>query len=232
MARTATVPESNASEIPAQVLQLAAVDPVMEMVALADLKIDPDLQCRARGTQREVVHQYAADMKRGDVFPAITVFRSGGGAFVANGFHRVAAALEAGLTELQAEVKSGSKRDALLHAVKSDQAVGLRRTTQDKRRSIELVLAAFPKMSNLKLSQLVGVDDKTVKATRDRLAKSSEIPTPDSADASAPGSEIPTPADPLPRLLASFRKLLGQVPADSRAAFSEQVLELLSAPAE
>jgi hypothetical protein len=208
------------------------VDPVIEMVTLAELKIDPDLQCRARGTQRDVVRQYADDMKRGDIFPAITVFRSGGGTFVANGFHRVAAALEAGITELQAEVKSGSKRDALLHSVKSDQTVGLRRTTLDKRRSVELVLAAFPKMSNLKLSQLVGVDDKTVKATRDRLAKSSEVPTPDSAEGSASSSEIPTPADPLPRLLASFRKLLGSVPADSRAAFTDRVLAIMSEATE
>lgn len=213
-------------------LQIEAVDPVIEMVTLADLKLEKDLQCRARGTQREVVRQYADDMRRGDIFPEITVFRDQRGTYVANGFHRVAAALEAGLTELRAEIKTGSKRDALLHAVKSDQAVGLRRTTQDKRRSIELLIAAFPKFSNRKIAEAAGTDDKTVGATRKRLAAateaSAEIPHPGDSGETSASAEIPQSDTKLERLLASFRKLLGQVPADSRAAFNDRALAIMS----
>ena len=219
-------------------LDIAVAEPVIEVIQIADLTILPELQTRARGTQRDVVRQYSEDMKRGDIFPPVTCFREPKGSgsrapftYVVNGFHRVAAALAAGLTEISVEVIFGSKRSGLLHAVQADRTVGLRRTTLDKRRSIELLITAFPKMSDRKIGEACGCDNKTVAATKARLAAASEeIPQSAPDDGSEPAAV--TPADPCVRLLGKFKALLALVPEQHRGRFGEQVLELLSAPAE
>jgi ParB-like chromosome segregation protein Spo0J len=204
-------------------------DPAIETVQIADLKLDPDLQCRARGTQPDVVRQYSDDMKRGDIFPPIVVFRDAKNTWVANGFHRVAAATLAGFSELQAEIKSGSKRDALLFAVQADRAIGLRRTTQDKRRSIELLIAAYPKMSDRKVGEACGVDNKTVAATRARMLPNEEIPHPEMP----PGGVINSPGQvsksPSPdRFIVQFQKIWTAIPDENRSQFADRVLAILS----
>jgi hypothetical protein len=60
--------------------------------------------------------------------------------FLADGFHRLAAARVAGLEEIPVEVRQGTKRDAILHAVGANAAHGLPRTNQDKRWSVEMLL--------------------------------------------------------------------------------------------
>jgi hypothetical protein len=79
-------------------------------------------------------------MKQGQEFPAVTVFRIDGKYYLADGFHRYSAAQRAGLPCIKAEIKDGDKRSAILHSVGANSNHGLRRTNEDKRRAVLMLL--------------------------------------------------------------------------------------------
>ena len=103
---------------------------------------DKDIQQRTGGLQSARVREYSKVMKSGDNFPPVTVFHDKNQSkyWLADGFHRCAAAAAAGLTEIKAEVLEGTRRDALLHAVGANAAHGVRRTNEDKRKAVFTLL--------------------------------------------------------------------------------------------
>lgn len=146
-------------------------------VALAALNRDPELACRAAGVSKTTAVEYAEAMKAGALFPPVVVFVDSKGVhWLADGFHRCAAAELAGLAEVAADVREGSRKDALLHAASANASHGLRRTNADKRRAVLLVLSAYPKWSDRKIAEACGVDNKTVGAARRSLVPREEIP--------------------------------------------------------
>ena len=115
------------------------------MVPLDRIATDDQGQTRVK-VRAAVVREYAAAMTGqladgGVRFPPVSLFTDGGGYWLGDGFHRVLAARAAGLTEIAAEVRPGSQRDAVLYAVGANGAHGLPRTRADKRRAVALVLA-------------------------------------------------------------------------------------------
>ena len=60
--------------------------------------------------------------------------------WLADGFHRLAAARQLGLDEITTDVRKGSRRDAVLHACGANTEHGLRRTNADKRRVVLVLL--------------------------------------------------------------------------------------------
>jgi hypothetical protein len=62
--------------------------------------------------------------------------------WLAEGFHRIASALQSGFTELPlpCDVHEGGLRDAILHSAGANAAHGLRRTNADKRRAVLMLL--------------------------------------------------------------------------------------------
>ncbi len=73
-------------------------------------------------------------------FPSVVVFGKDDHYYLADGFHRIAAAEAAGLSQVSAEVHLGGLREAILHSVGANAAHGLRRTNEDKRRAVETLL--------------------------------------------------------------------------------------------
>ena len=59
---------------------------------------------------------------------------------LADGFHRVLATCMAGLTEIAADVRVGSQRDAFLYGISANSTHGLARTNADKRKAVALLL--------------------------------------------------------------------------------------------
>ena len=104
------------------------------------LTLDPDVQPRER-VVKTLVQQYSEDMKAGDRFPPVMVFSDPSTHWVADGFHRVAAAIEAKLPTIKVEVREGGKRDAILWAAGCNATHGLPRTNKDKRRAVERLLS-------------------------------------------------------------------------------------------
>jgi hypothetical protein len=110
-------------------------------LSISELFLDTEIQSRARGVVQTVVDEYAAAMKRGDVFPPIDVFEDDANHyFVADGFHRVHAAGAAGV-KVKCKIHLGDRRAAILFAAGANAKHGLKRTNADKYRAVSMLLA-------------------------------------------------------------------------------------------
>jgi hypothetical protein len=110
---------------------------IRQALELKRLTIDPDMNPRD-GLKQEVITNYAEDMREGAVFPPLVVYNDGSALWLSEGFHRVYAAYQAGLTELEAEIRTGTKRDAWLNAIGSNATHGAQRTKGDTKKAIEM----------------------------------------------------------------------------------------------
>lgn len=126
-----------------------------------------------------VVDAYALDMQSGAVFPPIVVFYDGTTYWLADGFHRCAAAQKVGHDEIEAEVKQGTLEDAQWFSYgvnKEHDTAALRRTNADKRAAVEAALGhqKAPKLSNVEIAAHCGVSDETVRTYRKAILQSLE----------------------------------------------------------
>lgn len=123
------------------------------------------------------VAEYLEDMKEGAEFPPVTLFYDGTDYWLADGFHRVEAAFGAGLTQIAASVKQGTRRDAILYSVGANSSHGLRRTNADKKRVILTLLddSEWKQWSDREIAKHCKVDHKTVGKIRASLT--GEIPS-------------------------------------------------------
>ena len=114
-----------------------------ETLAIAQIRREKSINCRAAGTDHELACAYFEAMNAGAAFPPVVVFRDADGVlWLADGFHRCAAAEHAG-GEIEAEVRHGGEADALLFAAGANAAHGRPRSAEDKRRAV-LALHARP----------------------------------------------------------------------------------------
>jgi hypothetical protein len=134
------------------------------------INLDKDLQSR-QVINQEVIEEYRDAMKSGEQFPAAVIFFDGLEYWLADGFHRVLAAREAGISEIEADIQKGMKKDALLYSVSANATHGLKRSQADKRKAVMSLLnnPDFTNLSNRELGRLCKVDDKTVAKYRHEL---------------------------------------------------------------
>jgi len=88
----------------------------------------------------KTIEEYTELMKSGVTLPPVTIYDDGENHYLADGFHRLEAAKKCGLSTINAEVRQGSKSDAILYSVGANATHGLRRTSADKRKAVETVL--------------------------------------------------------------------------------------------
>jgi hypothetical protein len=127
---------------PDPVLSLSGVP---QLIPLEAIPTDGAAQVRLK-IRPAVVRAYAQAMRQqvkeaGLRFPPIVLFSDGPRYTLADGFHRVLAARQAGLTEFPALVRAGNERDALLSSLSANAGHGLPRSNADKRRAVALLLA-------------------------------------------------------------------------------------------
>jgi hypothetical protein len=103
------------------------------------IRRDGGTQPRAELNQ-DTIAEYAEDMQNGDDFPPGLVFHDGTDYWLARGFTRTAAAESIGWTEFDYIVRQGTRRDAVLFSVGENADHGLRRTNDDKRRAVLVML--------------------------------------------------------------------------------------------
>lgn len=151
-------------------------------LALATIRTDGGTQARAT-LDTDRMFAYLDDMIDGALFPPIVVYYDGAGYWLADGFHRVEAAQRwhrngGGPATIATEIRSGTRRDAVLHAVGANAEHGLRRSRDDIRRAIEVLLRdpEWQQWSDSEIARRVRVDHKTVGAHRKRLEDTGEIP--------------------------------------------------------
>ena len=138
------------------------------MLLLASLRTDGGTQPRA-ALSPEVIGEYAEDLEAGALFPPVVVFHDGSEYWLADGFHRFYAHARTGRSEIEADVRQGTLEDARWYSFSVNQAHGLRRTNEDKRRAVKGALAAWPKRFGLRqvnfseIARHVGVSDEMVR---------------------------------------------------------------------
>jgi hypothetical protein len=106
---------------------------------LTEIKVDSSLQGRCKLNQ-EVVDEYSEVLREGGKLPAIKVFRVGSSYYLVDGWHRYFAHKKAGLADIEVDIIDGTMRDATLYAVGANDDHGLRRTNDDKRKSVMMLL--------------------------------------------------------------------------------------------
>jgi hypothetical protein len=114
--------------------------PVRKMtLTVSSIRANAGTQSRATISEATVA-EYGEAMIRGDRFPPVTVFQSEEGLILADGFHRVRSAKQAGFDTIAAEIRRGSRLDALRYSLSANHVHGLRRTNDDKRHAVRLAL--------------------------------------------------------------------------------------------
>lgn len=148
------------------------------VLSIEQIRTDGGTQPRSM-ILRETVEEYAAAMVDGAVFPPVTVFYDGREYWLADGFHRLAASEAAGLTKVQCDIRQGTRREAILHSVGANATHGMRRTNEDKRRAVRVLLEdqEWSQWSDREIARRCGVDHKTVANLRPALKPDTgEIP--------------------------------------------------------
>jgi hypothetical protein len=124
-----------------------------------------------------VVAEYAEAMREGVAFPPLTVFYDGKDHWLADGFHRLGAAMNLGLASIECEVRQGTLADAQWYSFSVNQAHGLMRTKQDKERAIKAALRHCKgRRPDNEIAKHIGVSHHTVAGYRQGLIADGSIP--------------------------------------------------------
>jgi hypothetical protein len=112
------------------------------LINIEKLTIDAGTQSR-EAINEEAIARYSEDMNNGDKFPPVKVITDGVKSYLVDGFHRYFAVKKNGKTSIEAEVVSGTLRDAILASTAANPDHGLPRTNADKRKSVTVLLDDF-----------------------------------------------------------------------------------------
>ena len=131
---------------------------------------------QARHYDEDLVKRYSEAMKDGAVFPAVVAFSNGNGLYLADGFHRRGAALQAGRNTIEVDVrkpfdKESPQRSAILYAVGANDEHGQNRTPADKRHAVEMLLRdpEWSKWTDREIARQCRVSPTFVGTQRTRL---------------------------------------------------------------
>lgn len=145
---------------------------VVDQVPVSEIILDSEVQPREH-ISTQTISDYAEAMTEGKEFPAIVVYKdqASGALVAADGWHRVSAARQAGLASIKAEIRVGTKRDAILYSVSANATHGLRRTDADKRRAVLRLLKdkEWSKWSASVIAEKAGVTQPFVSGLRRQL---------------------------------------------------------------
>ena len=182
-------PKADTASLPSpdSTLVVALAPPIKEHLPLVDLDSSGSAHVRVE-ISKETVADYADLLKEGREFPPITVFRSAGKTYVADGFHRVAAHLAAGRTHIEAQVYDGTARDALWFELGANATHGRRLSRAETRRALGLALDRCPDAPSKLIADHVGCGSAlVVKVRKERQHDGDGVPV--SSETEAPASE-------------------------------------------
>lgn len=139
----------------------------MKKININAIRIDGGTQSRVE-IDMEVVGDYAEAVKVGIDFPPIVVFNDGADQWLADGFHRYHAHKQAGKASIDAEVREGTVRDAILYSLGANGKHGLRRSNDDKRKAVKTLLGdpEWAAWSDNRVAEVCGVSRELVRQMR------------------------------------------------------------------
>jgi hypothetical protein len=147
---------------------------------LGRIKVDPSIQSRTK-THPGYVQEFGEAMVGGAVFPPVVVFFDGKTYWLADGFHRHAGAAMVGIAKLRAEIRRGSRRDAVFHSAGANIKFSIPRTPGDVKRAVYL-LFEDPECwgwTDRRIGDHCGVSGHTVKLYRVGYARDRNLKLPD-----------------------------------------------------
>lgn len=111
------------------------------LIPMGEIRTDGGTQARAQ-LDPATVDEYRDAYAAGAHLPPIVLFYDGATHWLADGFHRLAARDPATYPHVAtpADVRQGTRRDAVLYAASANADHGLRRTTADKERAVLVLL--------------------------------------------------------------------------------------------
>lgn len=109
-------------------------------LALNTISINGGTQARTEINQA-IVAEYAEALTNGATFPPVVVFEDGVSIWLADGFHRFHAHGKANIETIDCDVRTGTQREAVLYSLSANASHGLRRTNDDKRKAVNVLLA-------------------------------------------------------------------------------------------
>jgi len=145
-------------------------------VKISEISIDGDTQQREK-ISTDIVSEYAEAMRCGAKFPPVTLFHDGIAYWLADGFHRFHANREAGIGEILADVRDGTKREARLFSASANGTHGMRLTNADKRKSVMVLLTdmEWRQWSNRDIAKHCHVTHTFVNKLRDEVETVSTV---------------------------------------------------------
>jgi len=109
-------------------------------IKVESIVIDPKIIDRVDGLDFVIVQSYADDMESGAIFPAVEIVSDGSSSWLVDGQHRLEAVKKLERETIAANVTEGDYRDALLKSCATNAEHGKRRTNEDKRRKVMMLL--------------------------------------------------------------------------------------------
>lgn len=145
-------------------------------VPIVDIVMNHDLQPRER-INESLIEEYIVAMSEGDVFPPIELVRDGDRLLLADGWHRLKAAIKLANETIFADIYPGGMAMAKIKSAGANARHGLRRSNGDKRRAVVLLLsdAEHRTLSDGAIAQIALVSARFVGMVREDLIKAGMI---------------------------------------------------------
>lgn len=139
---------------------------------LEQIIIDKGTQARDEIDQKTVT-EYAEAMLNGEVFPPVAVFHDGVSYYLADGFHRYLASKQVKANHIEAEVTTGTLRNALEFAIGTNDKHGLKRSIKDKRKAVLIAFddVEWGSLTNREIAKLCNVSHTFVNSVKESLEK-------------------------------------------------------------
>jgi hypothetical protein len=109
-------------------------------LSLKKLRLDGGTQAREQLNEFSV-KDYVESYAKGERLPPPVAFYDGRHYWLADGFQRVEAKRRLCAEDVDVEVRHGTQRDAVLYAAGANAEHGTRRTVEDKRRAVRMILS-------------------------------------------------------------------------------------------
>ena len=139
----------------------------IQEVKISDIISDQAIQSRARIDQ-EAVSDYAQHI---DDLPPILLFQDGDKLYLTEGFHRYSAHVMVKRAKIKAEIREGTRDEAILHSAGANATNGVHRSAEDKRRSVSMLLSnpEWEKKSSRWIAEIAKVSHELVNRIREEL---------------------------------------------------------------
>lgn len=155
-------------------------------IALSELVLLPELHARSGGLKTGHIEDLALSLDAGESLPVPRVWVIPGrtGFHLSTGWHTEAAARKNGLKRLECEIRHGTLDEAKMDSAVGDLAHGLKRSADDKKKCVKMVLDVHPDWADRTVAKLVAVSASFVGEVRSQLS------TVDSSNAKNTGKRV------------------------------------------